>query len=197
MTACAVPNCFKGRAPSSKYCRPHARRLNSYGSPTGRPIPRRWLYHHAARAKAVLEANSGHPGLHQATDELARLLGSSRAQAVSGRIEPGSMHLARLAAEGISPVTILAMVAGVALYDRENERALRSRKEYVHAIGRAVAGLIPRRRLASRSRAVTALGSLMVDRYAPLLAGVVKAVADVDEASRQRAVALSAPLKTP
>lgn len=198
MPLCTYPGCGRALGPRSLYCRAHANRLYLYGSPVGQPIPRPWLYHFAVQARRVLERNSDHPGIRTAVDELQRLLARSRALAEAGdHSDPVTRPMALLASHGVTPIDCLAMVAAVALFDRDNPRFIINTEAYQLATARAVCAYLPRRLQALNKTSARRLGSMLTDRYAALTAGVLKAIDDADTASKSREVAMSTPLVTP
>ncbi|WP_428661385.1 hypothetical protein [Reyranella sp.] len=194
MESCAATACSRSRAKRGRYCKSHSKKLNKYGHPLGRPIPRNWLFHFAAQAMPVIVAHStDHPGIKLALGELQSLLGAPHVLLGSRAGD----HIARIAATAIEPRYVLAMVASVALFDRDQPRFLRDAKAYRFAIARAVLSLAPcPRSIAPRSRALDAIGSLMVTRYSALLAVILAAIDTTDRQARERAAAMSAPLPT-
>lgn len=193
MSLCRAPGCTESCRPRSHYCRHHARRLNKYACPFGRPLPLSWLTDYAVSARLVIAANPNHDGVKAASAELLRLFRES-AQAVSaGTGDPLHRHFARLAAHGAMPVDILAMYAAVALYDRAHEKALRTPEEFRYAVARAICGLVPRQEMPLGARALDRIGRYIVERYAGIASGIVIACEHADTSARQRAAVMSAP----
>jgi len=149
------------------------------------------LYWFAAQALPVISDNTDHPGIRIALTELQSLLDAPHA-IVGGR---AAEHLARIAAAQIEPRYVLAMVAAVALFDRDQPTVIRDAKSLRFATARAVCSLAPcPRSRAPRSRALEALGSHLVERYSGLLAVLLAAITSADRQARERAIAMSAPL---
>lgn len=195
MTSCDYPGCGHARAPRSLYCGPHSGRVYRYGSPDGRPIPRKWLYYWAVKARRVLEANADHSGLRMAVDELQRLMVRSRALVQAGdRSDPISRPMALLVDHGVTPIDLLAMVVAVALFERDQPRFLPNTEAYQLAVARAVCAYLPRRLNALNKTAARRLGSILTDKYSALTAGVLKAFENAEEASKRRDEAMAAPL---
>jgi hypothetical protein len=196
MHTCTQPGCSRRRAPRGRLCRGHAKRLNSYGHPTGQPIPTRWLQHFAAKARRVIDANaSHHPGLAQADEELRRLLDDAQQSAAHGTTDRVALHLARLASHGVAPNDILMMVTAVAMCDADGTVVLPGTAAYRFAVARAVCCLVPRRDMPLRSRTLAAIGDMLVERYSGLAAVIVAAVADADQRVQRREAAMSTPLQ--
>lgn len=195
MSLCTYPGCNRAQAPRNLYCRPHADKLYRYGSPGGRPIPRQWLYFWAIKARRVLEANSDHAGIRLAVDELQRLLDRSKALVAAGdQSDPVSRPLALLVDHGGGPIDVLMMVAAVALFDRDNPRFFLDTEAYQLATARAVCCYIPRRTNAINKTGARRLGSMLVERYAGLTAGILKALDNAVAAAKSRDEAMAAPL---
>jgi hypothetical protein len=158
-------------------------------------VPRKTLYYWAAKAKRIFDSYPNHPGLLQATSELQKLLDrASKAVAEGLPTDAAERHLAKLAAHGATPMTVLLMVMAVALEDRDNGgNLLRNTRQYHFAVGKAVADLIPKGELKERSRTLSALGSLLVGRYSVLAGPVAQALDETSDKERARAANMTAP----
>jgi len=142
-------------------------------------------------------ANGNHPGLLQATEELRQLLANAREAIAEGRaVSPATRHLARLGAEGVEPIHILAMVCAVILFDQDQPRFLRGQTAYRFAVARAVAGLVPRGKMPLRSQTLAMLGDMLIDRYAVLAGGVAKAISDREAREQDRSQLMSQPFSS-
>lgn len=197
MHLCMTPGCGHARRRRSRYCSHHARRLNSYANPLGRPLPIPWLVSYATAARRVLDGNPEHAGLRAASAELDRLFSESRRAASVKSTDPLHIHFGRLSAHGVTPVDVIAMYAAVALYDREHPRDLRDATMFRFAVARAVCGLVPRQGIVLRSRALDRIGRYVTERYAGLAAGIVTAVEQAETNEQQRSAVMSAPFNIP
>lgn len=192
---CVATGCRRGRTKRGRFCKPHAKRLNAYGHPLGRPLPRNWLVHFGATALRAIDANQDHPGIRLALNELQALLSNPRAHLSGSHSGNAADHLTRLAVDNTEPRHVLAMVAGVVLFDSDQPGFIKGSKAYRFAVARAVCSLAPRHRsMPLGSRALEAIGSWMVDHYASLLAVIVKAVEAAEREAKERAAVMSAPL---
>jgi hypothetical protein len=192
-----VSGCGHARRRRSRYCYHHARRLNAYANPLGRPLPIPWILSYAVAARRVLDGNPEHAGLKAACAELDRLFSESRRAASVLSTDPLHIHFCRLAARGVTPVDVIAIYAAVALYDREHPRELRDADAFRFAVARAVCGLVPRQGIVLRSRALERIGRHVTERYAGLAAGIVSAVEKAETNEQQRSAAMSEPFNTP
>lgn len=190
-----APHCGRPRLRRGRYCRHHARRLNQYGSVTGRPIPKASLLHFATKAARVLQANSDHDGVRLATRELSTLLDEAHASVRAGEpVDRQTKEYSRLASYAVTPLHILAMVTAVGLFDSDDPRWLRDGKAYRFAVARAVINLAPRKGEDVGSRALAAIGDYLVDNYSPLAASIVLAIKQGEENERRRRDAMATPM---
>lgn len=196
MSLCRAPGCTQARRPRSNYCAHHQRRQSAYGSPLGRPLHRASLTGYAVEAVRIMRANPDHPGLVAATAELQRLLGNAGGEVVSNPRDPFARHFARLAVHGITPEHILAMVAAVGLYGQSDPRVLGTPEEVRYAMARAVCGLAGRQGRRLGARDLQSIGRHLVERYADLAAGIVRAATTKEDSERRRAAAMSEPFTT-
>lgn len=190
-----APHCGRPRLRRGRFCRHHARRLNQYGSVSGKPIPKASLLHFATKAGRVLQANSDHDGVRLATRELTNLLDdASTSVRAGGPVDRQSKEYARLASYAVAPLHILAMVTAVALFDADEPQWLRDAKSYRFAVARAVINLAPRKGEDVGSRTIAAMGDYLVDRYAPLAASIVLAIKQGEENEKRRHDAMATPM---
>lgn len=194
--ACHVSGCGQLRTRRGRYCRHHARRLNNYGSPNGRPLPRSFLAEHVDKARRILLGNIEHEGVSLAVRELQDKLTDASERARQGlALTRSDQHWARLAGHNVSPLDILSVTAGVVLYDRADPRFFARNNSFVFAIARAVLSLAPRGDLPMGSQTLQAIGGHLVERYSALVIAVEKAAsqAEADEVARKKA--MEAPMR--
>jgi hypothetical protein len=189
--ACHVSGCGQLRTRRGRYCRHHARRLNNFGSPHGRRLPKSHLAEHVDKARRILLANIEHEGVSLAVRELHDKLNDASDRARDGlALTRSDQHWARLAGHNVSPLDILSVTAGAVLYDRADPRFFARNNSFVFAIARAVLSLAPRGDMPMGSQTLQAIGGHLVDRYSALVIAVEKAAsqAEADEVARKRAM---------
>lgn len=195
---CVVADCHDHRTRFGLYCRRHRRRLSKYGNPTGRPLSRTGLDlpTKARRIEALLSANADHPGITRAAAELQQSLNEAAERARLGQPLAGaSLHWARLASHGVTPLAILSHVVAVVVLDRGNARLFHDQRALEFAIARAVFGLAPIGRTPLGARTLEAIGRQMIDRYVDLIVSTVAALEKSEDDARKREEAMKAPLR--
>lgn len=141
-------------------------------------------------------ANADHPGISRATSELQQTLNSAAERAREGQSLAGaSLHWARLAAHGVTPLTILSHVVTVIVLDRENTRLFRDQRALEFAIARTVFGLAPISRAPLGARTLETVGRQMIDRYVELIVSTVAALEKSEDDAKKREEAMKAPLR--
>ena len=198
---CGVASCPSHRAHWGRYCLRHRRRLAMYGSPYGRCLPRGELTSIARRVLKLFREHPQHPGLLLASKEIQALLDDSRKRVEDQElVTPDVRHMARLAAHDVGADHVLAMLAATAIFDQENPGSIPDRKALRYAAGRAVSSLVSRGtgkyRLTLGSRALSDIGSTLVDRYSPFVASVVSHHRDADRKVEKRRETLRHPFTT-
>jgi hypothetical protein len=135
-----------------------------------------------------------HEGLKLACKELDSLLSKCRAVSQSGApVASDERHLARVAHHAIDGLTLLEATIGVLLHDADNPGRLKTPKALRYAVARFVCNLAPRHQLPLSAKGLNALGRFLLERYAPLYAGVIECLRAQDEREQRRASLLSMP----
>lgn len=188
---CGVPSCPRLRRRFGRNCTVHARRLASYGSPLGRPMPMSKLKPYALCFLQLFRANPDHPGLLLASTELQSLLNDSLRRVTDGETVTADVrHLARLASHDVTAEFVLAMTAAVSILDQENPGMFPDANAVRFAVARAVCSLASRLSGTNRqplgSRALSDIGSILVDRYSPFVAAVLAHYAALQRAKEKR-----------
>lgn len=208
MHSCDAPGCSLPRSGIDRWCSDHKNTVRRYGHPSARALrPNRWATERA-QVRALLAANSDHPGLQQVLSMLSAWKATGCANESS---YPGAEEVARLSRHGVSALDILAEVCAFWAWLQANPRALPQGgadgdKAVDYAISRAVFNLAPRpKRVAwpsqtsysrkARSSALASVGQHLRRTTAPFLINVAASIEPPDAKAARAAEAMRAPLR--
>lgn len=136
---CRVPECSNHRAALSPYCSGHLRRVERWGDPRGRSIPRREYAGEREHAERFIEEHAEHPAIVAALAFLRRWMDEAK----RGQRVPGQREAARLAEHGVEPRAILAEAVGLYLYAQARPHALPDDARLTFQLGAKVLALAP------------------------------------------------------
>lgn len=210
MHSCDAAGCSLPRSGIDRWCRDHLNTVRRYGHPAAGPLrPNRWATERD-QVRALLAANSDHPGLQQVLSMLSAWIATGCANESS---YPGAEEVARLSRHGVSVLDILAEVCAFWCWLQANPRALPQGgtdgdKAVDYAISRAVFNLAPRpQRVAwpsqisysrkARSTALAHIGRHLRQTLAPFLANVSHHVEPPEAKAARAAEAMKAPFSRP
>ena len=136
---CAVSGCLNTRSGAAGHCRRHREAKRLHGHPEGRNLLPREYAAERREVAAILNANSGHPGLRSSVEWIDAWL----AAAAAGTPMISALELARLAHHGVTGARVLEEAAAVWMVAHRRPARLPDDARLTMALGTAVLRLAP------------------------------------------------------
>jgi len=135
---CAITGCHRRRRHTSKFCRPHERRVYLYGHHAGRYISKQDIASYRRKLSSFLDRYAETPQVTTALGVVEELLRSPSSHASNA-----SSRLSALVSDGVSARDVLEVAGAVWMYSWSRRGALPDDARLTYQLGYSVLSLRP------------------------------------------------------